>query len=64
MTTTAERIEALGAEHTLRRGDVQQIRSELVTAVRRAVEAGMSESEAARLAGVTRMTVRAWQGKS
>ena len=32
-------------------------------AVRDAVAAGMSESEAARVAGVSRMTVRAWLGK-
>lgn len=35
----------------------------LKTAVRKAVGAGMSEVEAAKLAGVTRMTVRAWLGK-
>lgn len=32
-------------------------------AMRVAVHAGMSESEAARRFGVTRMTVRAWMGK-
>lgn len=38
-------------------------RDALAAAVRAAVAAGMTESEAARLAGVTRMTVRAWLGK-
>jgi len=37
---------------------------ELRRAVMAAVEAGISESETARLAGVTRMTVRSWLGKS
>lgn len=32
-------------------------------AVREAVADGMSESEAARLSGVTRMTIRKWVGK-
>lgn len=32
-------------------------------AVRKATAGGMSESEAARLSGVTRMTIRKWVGK-
>ena len=35
----------------------------LRAAVRAAVAAGMSESEASRQAGVSRMTVRSWLGK-
>jgi DNA-directed RNA polymerase specialized sigma24 family protein len=37
--------------------------SRLRKAVRDADAAGMSQSEAARVAGVSRMTVRAWLGK-
>lgn len=37
--------------------------AELGEAVRAAVAEGMPEAEAARAAGVTRMTVRAWLGK-
>lgn len=36
-------------------------RAALRQAVRDAVDGGMSESEAARRAGVTRMTIRAWR---
>ena len=36
---------------------------QLRDAVRGAIAAGMTEVEAAKLAGVTRMTVRAWLGK-
>jgi len=38
-------------------------RDALAAACAAAVAAGVSESETARLAGVTRMTVRAWLGK-
>ena len=38
-------------------------RDELRREVRHVVAAGMSESEAARLAGVSRLTVRSWLGK-
>lgn len=38
-------------------------RRALRAAVTVLVEEGMSESEAARMAGVTRMTVRSWMGK-
>ena len=40
-----------------------QARNDLAEAVREAVGTGMSEVRAAQLAGVTRMTVRAWLGK-
>ena len=38
-------------------------RDELRREVRHAVAAGVSEVEASRLAGVSRMTIRAWLGK-
>lgn len=45
------------------RAEYEQERLNLQAAVRDAVKAGMPEAEAARRAGVTRMTVRAWIGK-
>ena len=44
--------------------ELEQSTAVLREAVRDAVADGMSESEAARVAGVSRMTVRAWLGKS
>lgn len=41
----------------------EQARDDLARAVRGAVAAGMSEAQAARFAGVDRMTVRKWLGK-
>lgn len=46
-----------------RRDDTQQARDALAQAVRDAIADGMSEAEAARITGVTRMTIRAWIGK-
>lgn len=42
---------------------LQESRDELRDAVQQAVAAGVTEVEAARLSGVTRMTVRKWVGK-
>lgn len=56
-------IDSLGAERTQCVVALMQITAELQEAVREAVANGMSESEAARRAGVTRMTVRSWLGK-
>jgi DNA invertase Pin-like site-specific DNA recombinase len=39
------------------------LRQQLAAAAVTAIEAGMTESETARLAGVDRMTVRGWLGK-
>ena len=39
----------------------QQMRDLLAEEVRAALDVGMTESEVARVAGVTRMTVRAWR---
>ena len=49
--------------HAANRQRLQESRDELRGAVREAVKHGMTEVEAAKLAGVTRMTVRAWLGK-
>ncbi len=43
--------------------DARKSHHRLRQIVRDAVAAGMSESEAARQVGVTRMTIRAWRGK-
>lgn len=40
------------------------VRDELADQVREAIAGGMSEVEAARRAGVTRVTVRKWIGKN
>ena len=49
--------------HATNKLRLEESRNELREAVRRATAAGMTEVEAARLAGVTRMTVRSWLGK-
>lgn len=50
-------------ERTFHRAKADEATDRLRLAVRDAVHHGMSESEAARLANVTRMTVRKWLGK-
>jgi DNA invertase Pin-like site-specific DNA recombinase len=56
-------ILAWAKAHREDRQRAKESREELRTAVRRAVNSGMTEVETAKLAGVTRMTVRAWLGK-
>ena len=46
------------------RARLARSRDDLADLVRLAVRNGVSEVEAARLSGVTRMTVRSWLGKS
>jgi hypothetical protein len=55
------RLEAAAAEYARARRVMGAARAGLAVAVREACEAGMTEVEAAKLAGVTRMTVRAWR---
>ena len=57
-------LEALGAARHLAYEHAESITDLLRDAVADAVRGGMSEVEAARLSGVTRMTVRSWLGKS
>lgn len=45
------------------RREAQEASDAAKAAAREAVAAGMSESEAARRVGVTRMTIRKWTGK-
>lgn len=49
--------------HAANRRRLQESRDELRDAVREAIKAGVTEVEAARLSGVTRMTIRKWVGK-
>lgn len=69
LQAVAQRVDGTLDRNQLVRADTDaQIRArsarrELRAAVRAEVAAGMSESEAARLYGITRMTVRAWMGK-
>lgn len=53
-----------GRRHASDRARLARSRDDLADLVRMAVRHGMSEVEAARLSGVTRMTVRSWLGKS
>ncbi|MDO5535363.1 MAG: hypothetical protein Q4F65_12020 [Propionibacteriaceae bacterium] len=52
-----------GDTHAANRRRLEESRDELRDAVLHALAGGVSEAEAARLSGVTRMTIRAWQGK-
>lgn len=61
--TDRERIQRLSVAYTRTRHLEEETRSELRAAVLDLIEHGTSEVEAARLAGVTRMTIRSWQGK-
>ena len=53
-----------GDTHAANVRRMKESRGELQDVVRHAIAAGVSEVEAARLARVSRMTVRAWLGKS
>lgn len=57
-----ELAEAAAAYGTAKRA-AREAQPRLAQAVQIAVANGISEAETARLAGVTRMTVRAWLGK-
>ena len=64
MVSPGEHLDLAAVYWRASRDNERRDRDALRVAVRRAVAAGMSESEAARRAGVTRMTVRAWLGKT
>ena len=61
--TPAERLRGTGALYAFGRQEHELRKARLRAAIRDAVAAGMSEVEIARLAGVSRPTVRAWLGK-
>ena len=58
-----EVLEELGASFNYHRDEARKASARLQAAVIDAAAAGVSESEIARFAGVTRMTVRTWLGK-
>lgn len=60
---TAVSLPELAAAWRANQSRTGELHTQLRTAVCEAVAAGMSESEAARQVGVTRMTIRAWLGK-
>jgi DNA invertase Pin-like site-specific DNA recombinase len=57
------RLEAVGRRWNAARDKERALAAELYVAIREAVEGGMSEHQAARVAGVDRMTVRRALGK-
>ena len=64
LTDVAANVKRLGARRLAARSAFEDATEELRNACVRAVVYGMSESEAARLAGVRRQTIREWSGKS
>jgi DNA-binding GntR family transcriptional regulator len=58
-----QHLEETGGAFHLAQERVETVRQSLGVAIRDAVGAGLSESEIARAAGVTRMTVRKALGK-
>ena len=56
-------LAAIAAEHAKAMTQEAEIRETLRTAVRDAIAAGMTETEAARISGMSRVTVRTWIGK-
>jgi DNA invertase Pin-like site-specific DNA recombinase len=62
--SSAARLRVLRDAMTRLEAERERLRDEQKRAVRAAVESGMSESQVAREAGVSRLTVRAWLGKS
>jgi transposase len=63
MSDYTERLTTAGKRHASDKARLARSRDDLADLVQLAVRNGMSEVEAARHAGVTRMTVRAWLGK-
>ncbi len=57
------RLEAVGKRWNAAREKERALAAELYEAIREAVKGGMTEVEAARIAGVDRMTVRRALGK-
>ena len=57
-------LDTLGRRFARARAQRETAREALAEAVRAAVAGGMTEVEAARRAGVDRLTVRRWLGKS
>lgn len=60
---TLDDVSRYGDAYSRAQDAAEGAKATLRAAVHRAVESGASESEIAREAGITRMTVRAWIGK-
>lgn len=58
-----DRVVKLGDEVGSLVADLESARADLKRAVLSALASGVSENEAAKLAGITRDTVRRWAGK-
>ena len=56
-------VEAAANEWRVQLAGAERSRDELISAVRAARDAGVSEYQIAAAAGVTRQTVRVWLGK-
>lgn len=61
--TAREQLDASATLYQFSRKETSLRRERLKASVRAAVAEGMSEVQAAKVAGVTRMTVRSWLGK-
>lgn len=62
-TVTESMLAVIARRYAIAQGAAENERHALRAAVRDAVRQGMSEVRAAKLAGVSRPTVRAWLGK-
>jgi transposase len=58
--TPADTLAAAAATYRTAQDDLDNARLNLAQAVRDAVAGGMSQSEAARIVGVDRLTIRKW----
>ena len=56
----ADSLAKAAAEYRYHQGQLTTARDNLAQAVRDAITAGMSQSEAARIVGVDRLTIRKW----
>jgi DNA-directed RNA polymerase specialized sigma24 family protein len=60
MTDTTAVLKIAAAEYRQAQTNLDTAREQLAAAVNDAVEAGLSQSEASRIIGVDRLTVRKW----
>ena len=60
MTDTTAVLKIAAAEYRQAQTNLDTAREQLAAAVNDAVEAGLSQSEASRVIGVDRLTVRKW----
>lgn len=58
--TPADTLKAAAAVYRTKQDDLTAARDNLAAAVRDAIADGMSQSEAARIVGVDRLTIRKW----